>query len=415
MPDLMQHFGAWHPGPHYHGTEAELNPGDLIEPNKHPPSHPDDPADPKPREHTYFSPRKNYVTEHYGPNVYEVEPQGEYTRDPEYNSRTMFRSKHPLRVVKKVTKEWGLPHEALLEHFGAYHFPHLTYYHGTPDVRTWDQGAKGIHVGSREAARQALNARIGKPHEGEWDGTREYGKTLLSPYQSTGAERGGDAPRYPTGAATYAGGVKVPMDARPHIFPVRITGQMTNTPATPHEDFKANGYMAGALKRGNAKSGYFYRNVSEDEGSISAVVPSAGHLERLDEPKTAGLMAHFADWYQHMATMNIDTPARISGAWTGWASRGLAGQGWQVAGAFDAPALANPYHGSKEFGGNPEFSSTWFHGTTGRDHPDLSSGQAGRAAPRRGQLLAAAEQDAGHPLHPAALGRAQVRARRLRE
>jgi hypothetical protein len=86
---------ATHPGPFYHGTKADLAPGNLIEPNKYPPTTPDpDIRGEKagqPREHTYFSPRKNYVTEHYGPNVYKIEPAGDYTRDPEYtSSRTMF-------------------------------------------------------------------------------------------------------------------------------------------------------------------------------------------------------------------------------------------------------------------------------------------------------------------------------------
>lgn len=103
-----------HPGPFYHGTKAELAPSDLIEPNKYPPTTPDpDIRGEKagqPREHTYFSPRKNYITEHYGPNVYEVEPVGGYTRDPEYaSSRTMFRSRNPLRVVRQVSRDWGLP------------------------------------------------------------------------------------------------------------------------------------------------------------------------------------------------------------------------------------------------------------------------------------------------------------------
>ena len=105
---------TFHPGPFYHGTKAELAPGDLIEPNKYPPTTPDPDIrgekGGQPREHTCFSPRKNYITEHYGPNVYEVEPTGDYTRDPEYtSSRTMFRSTHPLRVVRQVSRDWGVP------------------------------------------------------------------------------------------------------------------------------------------------------------------------------------------------------------------------------------------------------------------------------------------------------------------
>ena len=82
--------------------------------------------------------------------------------------------------------------------------PDWTFYHGTPDERHWQHGAvNGIHVGTEEAAHQALNARIGRPLEGRWDGTREYGKTLLSPYQRTGTERDLENARYPSGRATY--------------------------------------------------------------------------------------------------------------------------------------------------------------------------------------------------------------------
>jgi hypothetical protein len=37
--------------------------------------------------------------------------------------------------------------------------------------------------------------------------------------------------------------------------------------------------MAGLHKRGKARSGYFYKNVSEDAGSVSAVVPGWSHLK----------------------------------------------------------------------------------------------------------------------------------------
>ncbi len=50
-----------------------------------------------------------------------------------------------------------------------------------------------------------------------------------------------------------------------------------DTGLTP--DFKANGMMSGQLKKGNAKRGYYYRNISEDSGSVSAVVPSWNHLK----------------------------------------------------------------------------------------------------------------------------------------
>jgi 8-oxo-dGTP diphosphatase len=172
------------------------------------------------------------------------------------------------------------------------------YYHGTPDERTWETGASyGIHVGTEEAAREALHARIGRPAEGEWDGTREYGKTLLDQdlhSHSLNRETGEwekkvnrRPPAYPTGNAAYSDGGKVPTDARPSVFPVRIKGPMTNSPERPHGDWHANGYMRRQISQGNARRGYYYINVSEDEGSVSAVVPSAGHLERVHPSREA--------------------------------------------------------------------------------------------------------------------------------
>ena len=159
------------------------------------------------------------------------------------------------------------------------------FFHGTPNGEVGSTvAAYGVHVGTHEAAKQALEAKIGRPATGSWDGTRTYGQTLV---RSTGAGYGimnpqGSEPHLPTGEATYPGGSPVPMDVKPNIVPVSITGRMTNTPQTPHDDFRANGMMAGQLKRGRARSGYFYSNVGEDAGSVSAVVPSAAHLKRLD-------------------------------------------------------------------------------------------------------------------------------------
>jgi Rifampin ADP-ribosyl transferase len=86
----------------YHGTSAELRPGDLIEPRKYPPSHKDAESR-EPRDHAYFSNRLQYITEHYGPNVYEIEPTGPATHDPEYRHPGMRRSEYPLRVVRRVS------------------------------------------------------------------------------------------------------------------------------------------------------------------------------------------------------------------------------------------------------------------------------------------------------------------------
>ena len=176
----------------------------------------------------------------------------------------------------------------LFENYNGYDI----YYHGTPDGDL--TGKQGIHVGTKLAATEAIEARIGIPAEGEWDGTREYSKTLLSgrktlskpknKWKGTGYNCGSDIPEedYYAGdreyKAKYSDGSEVPLDCKPIIFSVQIVGRMTNSPNNPHSDDKANSMMLRNIRMGNAKSGYFYTNISEDEGSISAVVPDKSFL-----------------------------------------------------------------------------------------------------------------------------------------
>lgn len=166
-----------------------------------------------------------------------------------------------------------------------------TMWHGSPNGKAGLGKARyGLHVGTKLAAKQALEARIGKRADGkDWDGKQEYGKTLLNRDQELHTldpeTRTWNRivhhhpPVMPRGKMPgYSDGTKMKPTDRPHLFPVRITGEMTNTPSTPHEDFKANGLMAGQVKKGTARRGYYYTNIGEDEGSISAVVPNADHL-----------------------------------------------------------------------------------------------------------------------------------------
>ena len=172
------------------------------------------------------------------------------------------------------------------------------FFHGSTDKNL--EGKNGIHIGTKLAATQALEARIGVPSDGVWDGTREYGETLLAGklrliqiekergyYLISGYNCGKDIPEedyYPTERnyrATYSDGTPIPFNCKPIIFPVQIIGIMSNTPYKPHSDNKANSMMIRNLKIGNAKSGYFYTNIGEDAGSISAVVPNASFLKKL--------------------------------------------------------------------------------------------------------------------------------------
>jgi hypothetical protein len=164
------------------------------------------------------------------------------------------------------------------------------YWHGSPsgDLRG---GTSGLHLGTHDAATQALEARIGVPATGSWDGTREYGKTLLAGrktlmekdprgYLLTG--KNASPPMedyYPTEPIKYSGGVSSGMDIKPSVRPFKLTGEMVNTRASPKTDTKANAIMAANAKKGNAKRGLFYRNEGEDVGSISLAVPSgSSHL-----------------------------------------------------------------------------------------------------------------------------------------
>ena len=52
------------------------------------------------------------------------------------------------------------------------------FYHSTTDESL--KGRTGIHIGTKMAAKQAIEAKIGVPVKGEWDGTRKYGETLLA-------------------------------------------------------------------------------------------------------------------------------------------------------------------------------------------------------------------------------------------
>lgn len=172
------------------------------------------------------------------------------------------------------------------------------YYHGSTDKNL--SGKKGIHIGTKLAATQALNARIGVPVIGEWDGKREYSNTLLAGkntlkkkeielgyYCSTGFNCSRDVPEHDyyvtdrNERSKYSDGTLIPFNSKPIIFKVKITGKMTNSPRNPHKDNKANSLMLRSLKNGNAKSGYYYINDGEDSGSISAVVPNSTFLKIL--------------------------------------------------------------------------------------------------------------------------------------
>jgi hypothetical protein len=170
------------------------------------------------------------------------------------------------------------------------------WWHGSVNPEDLRGGRTGLHLGTHAAAHDALNAAIGFPAVGHWDGTREYAKTLLAGKKTlitrglsqTGRNCDRNMPEedyyqheHPRGPLKFSNGDPIPEGAKPGIRAYRIVGPMSNSVYSPHDDFKANGYMQAQLKRGTAKRGYFYSNVGEDSGSVSAVVPNGSHVEHL--------------------------------------------------------------------------------------------------------------------------------------
>jgi hypothetical protein len=177
------------------------------------------------------------------------------------------------------------------------------YWHGTAsgDLRG---GTTGLHVGTHRAATEALEAAIGIPADGRgWDGTREYGDTLLAgskriesgqfgKYRNTGynsmaPEQDYYAKDHAEGLPKHSNGDRISANYKPYVRPVMIIGGMSNKTYSPMGDWQANGIMRGMLNRGKAKNGYYYKNIGEDAGSVSAVLPNGEHVRvKLADPIT---------------------------------------------------------------------------------------------------------------------------------
>ena len=201
----------------------------------------------------------------------------------------------------KLSKLINLTIQKFLEEDEILKYGCPLFYHGTTDSDM--KGKTGIHVGTKMAATLALQAKIGVPADGVWDGTREYGKTLLAgkktlekmnyvigydPIINFNATE--DVPEddyYPIQrkkrAVYFSTNELIPLDSKPIVFKVLIIGKMANSYDEPISDEKANQLMYNNLKHGNSKHGYYYINEWEDEKSISAVVPNSSFLKRINK------------------------------------------------------------------------------------------------------------------------------------
>jgi hypothetical protein len=167
------------------------------------------------------------------------------------------------------------------------------FWHGTPsgDLRG---SHYGLHLGTKDAAREALESRIGVRADGkDWDGTSKYGETLLA--GSVTLKRVGRwASGYNTGLpendflpterkyrAKYSSGEEVSMGSRPSLDAYRVVGAMKNKINRPLTDSGANNSMIRDIKNGTAVTGRYYINDGEDAGSISIVVPNGNFVEKI--------------------------------------------------------------------------------------------------------------------------------------
>ena len=200
------------------------------------------------------------------------------------------------RIIESTIKEYLDGYDKINEDL-IFKDNYPLFYHGATNMEL--SGKNGIHVGTMMAAKQALEAKIGVPANGEWDGTRKYGETLLAgkkrlkelnytvgydPIMNFNATE--DVPEenyYPhersKRAVYFSTNDLIPLNCKPIIFKVKIIGKMINSYDNPYIDSKANKLMNKKIKDGNANGGYYYINEWEDEFSISAVVPNGNFLE----------------------------------------------------------------------------------------------------------------------------------------
>jgi hypothetical protein len=116
--------GAQDPGPFYHGTKADLQPGDLLKPG-----YSSNYRGRKTANHIYFTATLDAATWGAelgvgdGPGrIYRVEPTGQFENDPNLtdqrfpgNPTRSYRTREPLRVVDEI-QDWTPHSPEVLQH-----------------------------------------------------------------------------------------------------------------------------------------------------------------------------------------------------------------------------------------------------------------------------------------------------------
>ena len=203
---------------------------------------------------------------------------------------------NPELIDDEIAKGDWSRHKYVSKKNGKY-----VYFHGTAsgDLRG---GWSGLHIGTHLAAKEALEATIGVRADGkDWDGTSKYGNTLLAGKKTLevlGKDISGFNCFLPeedfyikdldeNKKAKFSNKELIPENVKPSILKFTINGKMKelkghNKYGEDNSDEKANMLMK-KNKDKNINYGYYYTNISEDEGSISAVVPNKEFLEEVSD------------------------------------------------------------------------------------------------------------------------------------
>jgi len=181
-----------------------------------------------------------------------------------------------------------------------------------------DQYGKGLHVGDYQTAAHVLQIRFGSNPlhpEGRWTGEHSLSEAYPNLFDENDNpipdENGWHQFKH------YDGTTSIPGSHRPNVFPVAITGPMSNTTDTAVSDGQAHVLM-GDQHRHPPKTpkGYYYINGAEGEGRspetgvvspVSAVVPSVDHVQKLDPAKYEHIAqeAH-QNWMQNFDSSDFD-------------------------------------------------------------------------------------------------------------
>lgn len=244
-----------------------------------------------------------------------VQTQTRGTRSPSVMRWKTHEAIWVWRPSQREAKRYEVPFPGI-----DWNIPGEKFWHSSPDGDLRG-GDVGLHLGTKEAARQALHARIGFRADGkDWDGTQRYGDTLLmgkkripevwGPYAVTGynAMDAPDEDHYPTGDASYgARGQKVPMSARPTLAEFAVVKPIEDHVYSDDEAHDRIREVLRGMRRGGEGVGVYYENKGEDSGSISVIVPDQSWLRPTGRvamrmlAKTAGTktywhVTHYDNW-----------------------------------------------------------------------------------------------------------------------